>query len=276
MSTTPDGPTPVEDPVVPLETLEEASLEEELTLDAPAPAPGLAAALGIELFGTFVLVLVGVGVGMYATVTNVGPLGGALAFGLTLMVLVAAFGRVSGGHFNPAVTLGAALAGRSRWTALVPYWLAQVVGGALATLVLYVVASSNPQITSETSRQLFSAAANTFGSGSSLQFGILGALLLETVATGVFVAVVLAVTDREAPPTLAAPAIGLALGVGLLLLVPVTGGSMNPARSLAAAIFAGSGALGQVWLFWLAPLLGAAIAGLVHSLVRPQPLELEG
>ncbi len=274
MSSTPTEPT-TPDPDDALEPagvlLEETELsEEELAdLEAFATGQGLGGALGVEVLGTFALVLAGVGVGMYASVTGIGPLGTALAFGLALFALIAAFGRVSGGHFNPAVTLGAALAGRTSWGKVLPYWLAQVVGGALATTVLFVVAKSNPQLPAESIQQLFQGVSNTFGDTSPLQFGLVGALLLEVVVTGVFVAIILGTTARDAPPSLAAPAIGLTLAFGLLILTPVTNGSMNPARSLASALFAGSGPLGQVWLFWVAPLVGAAIAGLLYGLFGP-------
>ena len=304
MSATPNDPTTPDPSDAPL--ADETPLEEELTLDEPAepampaepvartwedelepagvlvdepteveylaapePRTELAGAAGIELFGTFVLVLAGVGVGMYASALGIGALGTALAFGLALLALIAAFGRVSGGHFNPAVTLGAALAGRTPWSFVLPYWIAQVVGGALATTVLFVVAKSNPGLTAEVTQSFFAAASNTFGAESPAGFGLVGALVLETIVTGVFVAIILGSTARDAQPGLAAPAIGLTLAFGLLILTPVTNGSMNPARSLASALFAGSAPLGQVWLFWVAPLLGAAIAGLLYALFRP-------
>jgi len=242
---------------------------------AGPPLPRLSSALGIELFGTFVLVLAGVGVGLYAGAVGIGPLGTALAFGLALFALIAAFGRVSGGHFNPAVTLGAALAGRTPWGRVLPYWLAQVVGGGIATTVLLVVARSNPNLDAAATETFFQGASNSFGTTSPAGFGLVGVLLLEAIVTGIFVAVILGVTAPDAFPSLAAPAIGLTLATGLLILTPVSNGSMNPARSLASAFFAGGTAMGQVWVFWVAPLLGAAVAGLLYALFRPVDEELE-
>jgi len=283
MSTTPESPEPFapltadDDAPVLTDELEPAGVLLEDDVEAPASGTGshLAGALGVELFGTFVLVLAGVGVGMYAGAVGTGPLGTALAFGLALFALVAAFGRISGGHFNPAVTLGAALAGRTPWLHVLPYWFAQVVGGVLATTVLFVVAKSNAGLTSEAVGSFFQAGSNSFGTLSPAGFGLVGVLVLEAVVTGIFVAVILAVTDRDAVVGLAAPAIGFTLAFGLLVLTPVSNGSMNPARSLASAVFAGSDALGQVWVFWVAPLLGAAIAGLLFALLRPANDEVE-
>ena len=145
----------------------------------------------------------------------------------------------------------------------------------LATTVLFVVAKSNAGLTSEAVGSFFQAGSNSFGTLSPAGFGLVGVLVLEAVVTGIFVAVILAVTDRDAVVGLAAPAIGFTLAFGLLVLTPVSNGSMNPARSLASAVFAGSDALGQVWVFWVAPLLGAAIAGLLFALLRPANDEVE-
>lgn len=238
---------------------------------AAAAHHGLPARLGAELLGSFVLVLGGVGTALWAAVpgVGVGPLGVALAFGLALLVSLLAFGHVSGGHFNPVVTLGAAVAGRAPWRDVVPYWLAQLLGAGLASSILFVVASDNPQLGRGDVEGFFRAASNTFGPESPLQFGMLAALVIELVVAGVFVAIVLAVTARAARASLAAPVVGAAYAVGLLVLSPVTGGSLNPARSLASAVFAGTDALGQVWLFALAPLLGAAIAAMLFALLQP-------
>lgn len=230
----------------------------------------LFARLGVEVLGSFALVLAGVGVALYSSFTGAGPLGVALAFGLALFALIAAFGAVSA-HFNPVVTLGSALAGRTSWVDVVPYWLAHLVGAALAVVTLVVALRSVPTVTPEITNQILSGAANGFGEQSPFMaiagggFSLLAAILIEVLVTGVFVAIVLAV-GRSA---LAAPAIGLAYAVGILVALPVTNGSLNPARSTATAIFAGGEFVSQLWVFWVAPLLGAAIAGLVYGLVRP-------
>lgn len=237
--------------------------------------PSLLARLGVELLGSFALVLGGVGVALYSSFTGAGPLGVALAFGLALFALVAAFGAVSA-HFNPVVTLGSALAGRTRWVDVVPYWLAQVAGAALAATVLVVALRTVPSVTPDILNQLVSAAANGFGDQSPFVqiagggFSLVAAILVEVLVTGVFVAIVLGVGRG----VMAAPAVGLAYAVGILVALPVTNASLNPARSTATAIFAGGELVSQLWVFWVAPLLGAAIAGLVFGLVRPVEDEL--
>jgi len=247
----------------------------------------LLARLGAEAFGTFFLVLVGVGIALYASFSNVGGgLGVALGFGVAVLAGIVAVGNVSGGHFNPAVTLGACLAGRTSFRDLLPYWLAQVVGGALGAAVLFLtVPSTLPALLSQTGggtvRSFFSGTANGFGAHSPLatlssgqaEFSLVSALLVEVVGTAVFVGVILGATDRRANKAHVPFAVGLTLTVVLLLATPVTNGSINPARSLAAAIFSDSWALEQVWLFWVAPLFGAAIAALVYRAFAAEPEE---
>ncbi|MFC0644732.1 aquaporin [Cellulomonas phragmiteti] len=252
-----------------------------------AAGPGLLARLGAEALGTFVLVLVGVGIALYAAFSNVGGgLGVALGFGIAVLAGIVAVGNVSGGHFNPAVTLGACLAGRTPFRDLLPYWLAQVVGGALGAAVLFLtVPPALPGLVSQGGeagvRTFFSGTANGFGDHSPLatlsqgqaEFGLVAALLVEVVGTAVFVGVILGATDRRANKQHLPFAVGLTYTALLLLALPVTNGSLNPARSLAAAIFSESWALEQVWLFWAAPLLGAAIAALVYRAFAAEPLE---
>ncbi|WP_273653973.1 aquaporin [Cellulomonas fimi] len=241
--------------------------------------PGLLARLGAEAFGTFVLVLAGVGTALYAAVTQAGPLAVALAFGIAVFAGIAAVGHVSGGHFNPAVTFGAVLAGRTSWRDLLPYWLAQLVGAAAATAVLFVVVTTLPALAAQ-ERGFFSATSNGFAEHSPIAaqagegFSWIGAGLIELVVTAVFVGVILGVTDRRATSSGAAPvAIGLTLAALLLVAIPVTNGSLNPARSVATAIFSESWAWEQIWLFWAAPLLGAAIAALVYRAFASEPVE---
>ncbi|MCC2320363.1 MIP family channel protein [Cellulomonas xiejunii] len=252
-----------------------------------AAAPGLAARLGAEAFGTFFLVLVGVGIALYAAFSNVGGgLGVALGFGVAVLAGIVAVGHVSGGHFNPAVTLGACLAGRTPFRDLLPYWVAQIVGGVLAAAILFLtVPTSLPALISQGEstgvRAFFSGTANGFGPHSPLatlsngqaEFSLVAALLVEVIGTAVFVGVILGATDRRANKQHVPFAVGLTLTVVLLLATPVTNGSINPARSLAAAIFSESWALEQVWLFWAAPLLGAAIAALIYRAFAAEPVE---
>ncbi|QCB92996.1 aquaporin [Cellulomonas shaoxiangyii] len=250
-------------------------------------APGLLARLGAEAVGSFFIVLAGVGIALYATFSNVGGgLAVALGFGIALLASIVAFGAVSGGHFNPAVTLGACLAGRTPFRDLLPYWLAQVVGAALAAAVLYLtIPPGLPALVSQsgdTSRRgLFSGAANGFDehsplarlSGDQAEFTLVTALLVEVVATAVLVGVILGATDRRAHKAHVPFAVGLSYAALLLVAFPVTNGSLNPARSLAAAIFSESWALEQVWLFWVAPLLGAAVAALIYRAFATEPTE---
>ncbi|MBO3094090.1 aquaporin [Cellulomonas dongxiuzhuiae] len=252
-----------------------------------AAGPGLVARLGAEAFGTFFLVLVGVGIALYASFSNVGGgLGVGLGFGVAVLAGIIAVGHVSGGHFNPAVTLGACLAGRTPFRDLLPYWLAQVVGGALAAAVLFLtVPTSLPGLVSQGAdtsvRSFFSSTANGFAEHSPLaalsnggaEFSLVAALLVEVIGTAVFVGVILGATDRRANKQHVPFAVGLTFTVVLLLATPVTNGSINPARSLAAAIFSDSWALQQVWLFWVAPLLGAAIAALIYRAFAAEPAE---
>ncbi|MDM7854223.1 MIP family channel protein [Cellulomonas alba] len=250
--------------------------------------PSLIARLGAEAFGAFFLVLAGVGVALYASVGSLGggTLAVGLAFGLAVLAGIAAVGHVSGGHFNPAVTLGAALGGRTPWRDVLPYWLAQVIGGAVGAAVLFVaIPKTLPPLISQkegdTARDFFDGVSNGFGPHSPLHtassgatsFPLVTALLVEVVVTAIFVGVILGVTDRRASKGQAPVAIGLALAILILVAIPVTNASLNPARSTATAIFANTWALKQLWLFWVAPLVGGAIAGLVYRAFAAEPVE---
>lgn len=240
----------------------------------PDPEYGIFAQLGAEAFGTFVLVFAGVGTALYASVPGVG--GGVvavgLAFGVAVIAGAVAVGHISGGHFNPAVTLGAAIAGRTSWRDVVPFWLAQLVGGALAAAVLFIVTSQLPFIQGLEGgeRGFFSSTSNGYGAhspivaaGATDGFSLLGALIVEIVVTAIFVTVILGVTSERAATHLAPIAIGLTLAVMIWVAIPVTNASVNPARSTATAIFSDSWALSQLWVFWVGPLVGAAIAGVI-------------
>lgn len=216
--------------------------------------------LAAELFGTFWLVLGGCGSAVLAAgfpVTGIGFVGVALAFGLTVLTMAFAVGGISGGHFNPAVSLGLAVAGRFSWRDLVPYWVAQVVGGTLAAAVLYGIASGAPDFVAG------GFAANGYGDLSPGHYGLAAAAVCEVVMTAFFLLIILGATSAEAPAGFAPIAIGLGLTIIHLVSIPVTNTSVNPARSTAVAFFAQTNALGQLWLFWAAPLLGGVIGGVL-------------
>jgi len=235
---------------------------------------GLFAKLGAEVFGTFVLVLAGVGTAIYAGVSGVGGglLAVALAFGIAVIAGAVTVGHISGGHFNPAVTLGAAIAGRVPWSAVVPYWLAQLVGGALAAAVLFIVTADLEALVGN-EKSFFSGTSNGFAEHSPIAaaagsgFGLMGALVIEIAVTAVFVTVILGATSERAPKALAPIAIGLTLTAMILVAAPVTNASVNPARSTATAIFSEPWALQQLWVFWVGPLVGAAIAGAIAFVI---------
>ena len=225
--------------------------------------------LGAEAVGTFVLVFGGCGSAVLAAgfpELGIGFAGVALAFGLTVLTMVYAVGPISGGHFNPAVSLGLAVAGRFAWGELIGYWIAQLVGGIVAAGVLYLIASGKAEWTAG------GFASNGYGALSPGGYGLTSALLIEIVLTAVFLIVILGATSPRAPAGFAGIAIGLALTLIHLVSIPVTNTSVNPARSTAAALFAETGAMSQLWLFWLAPLVGAAIgAGIWAALFAEEP-----
>jgi aquaporin Z len=218
----------------------------------------------IEALGTFGLVFVILGTALYLRES----FSVAVAAGLVLAGLIGALGHVSGGHFNPAVSLGAALGGYLRWLDMLGYWVAQVVGGLFAAAILWVTLPSGVA----DQQAFFSSTANGWDTHSPLStatqgaatFDLKAALILEVVATAIFVAVTLGVVHRRAVAAVGPFAVGFTLAAMLLVTGIATGGGVNPARSTAAAVFSGSEAIGQLWLFWLAPLVGAALAGLVY------------
>jgi aquaporin Z len=221
-----------------------------------------------ELIGTFWLVLGGCGAAVLAakfTGIGIGLTGVALAFGLTVLSGAYAFGAVSGAHFNPAITLGLVVARRFPTRDLVPYVAAQVIGAVLGAWVLYLIANGAPGFDAQVS----GFAANGYGGHSPGGYTLAASLLTEIVMTLMFVMIVLGVTDARTPTLkgFAPLAIGLALTLIHLVSIPITNTSVNPARSTGPALFAGSWALGQLWLFWVAPLVGAAIAGALYPFV---------
>jgi len=216
--------------------------------------------LSAEAFGTFWLVFGGCGAAVLAAGVpdvGIGYLGVALAFGLTVLTMAYAVGGISGGHFNPAVSLGLAVAGKFSYKDLLPYWGAQLVGGIAGAAVLYLVASG------KTGFVAGGFASNGYDALSPGGYNMFAALVVEVVLTAFFVIVILGSTSSRVPAGFAPIAIGLSLTLIHLISIPVTNTSVNPARSIAAALFAHSGALGQVWLFIVAPLAGAAIGAVL-------------
>jgi len=224
--------------------------------------------LSAEFIGTFWLVLGGCGAAVLAAgVPNVGIgyAGVSLAFGLTVVTGAYAFGHISGAHFNPAVTIGLYVGGRFPMRLVIPYILVQMIGGFAAGAVLYAIASGAPG---------FDAAAgfasNGYGEHSPQGYSLQAALICEVVMTFMFLMVILGVTSEGAAKGFAPLAIGLALTLIHLISIPVTNTSVNPARSEGVAIFQGTWALQQLWLFWVAPLIGAALAGLLQRWLQPE------
>jgi aquaporin Z len=235
--------------------------------------------LAAEFVGTFWLVLGGCGAAVLAAgfpKVGIGLLGVALAFGLTVLTMAYAFGHISGGHFNPAVTLGLALAGRFDKRDVLPYVVTQVVAAVAAAGVLYVIANGAPDFSVDAS----GFAANGYGDHSPGGYSLTAALVTEVVMTAGFVLVILGATDRRAPKGMGPLAIGLALTLIHLISIPVTNTSVNPGRSTGPALFVGGWALAQLWVFWLAPLVGAALAALVYPLIAAdngaEPVAEEG
>lgn len=191
---------------------------------------------------------------------GIGFAGVALAFGLTVLTMAYAVGHISGGHFNPAVTLGLWAGGRFSLRDVLPYILAQVIGGIAAAAVLYLIASGNANFDVTAS----GFAANGYGEHSPGEYSLLAAIIAELVLTAFFLIVIHGATDKRAPAGFAPIAIGLALTLIHLISIPVTNTSVNPARSTAVAIFQGTWALEQLWVFWLVPLIGGIIGGVIY------------
>ncbi len=218
--------------------------------------------LGAEFIGTFWLVLGGCGSAVLAAAfpdVGIGLLGVALAFGLTVLTMAFAIGHISGCHLNPAVSVGLMVGGRFPAAELVPYIIAQVLGGIAGAAILFVIASGQAgfDVTA-------GFATNGFGDHSPGKYSLEAAAVCEVVMTFMFLIIILGATDKRAPAGLAPIAIGLGLTLIHLISIPVTNTSVNPARSTGVAVFHGGWAISQLWLFWLAPIVGAALAGIVY------------
>ena len=217
--------------------------------------------LWAETFGTFWLVFGGCGSAVLSAAfpqLGIGFAGVSLAFGLTVLTMAYAVGHVSGGHFNPAVTVGLWVGGRFAQKDVLPYILAQVVGAIIATFALYLIAKGQPGWELATGK----LASNGFGEHSPGKFGMGAALAVEVLLTAMFLMIIMGSTHRLASPGAAPIAIGLALTLIHLISIPVTNTSVNPARSTGPALVEGGIALQQLWLFWVAPLLGGVLGGI--------------
>ena len=218
--------------------------------------------LGAEFIGTFWLVLGGCGSAVLAAAfpdVGIGLLGGSLAFGLTVLTMAFAIGHISGCHLNPAVSVGLMVGGRFPAGELLPYVLAQVAGGIAGAAILYVIASGQPGF------ETAGFASNGYGAHSPGNYTLMAALVCEVVMTFMFLMIILGATDGRAPAGFAPIAIGLGLTLIHLISIPVTNTSVNPARSTGVAIFEGGWAIQQLWAFWVAPIVGAALAGVAYN-----------
>ncbi len=221
---------------------------------------------GAEFFGTFWLVLGGCGSAVLAAAfpqLGIGFLGVALAFGLTLLTMAFAIGHISGCHLNPAVSVGLWAGGRFPAKDLLPYIVAQVLGGIVAGAILYLIASGKAGFDLSAG-----FASNGYGEHSPGKYSLLAAFVCEVVMTMMFLLVILGSTDKRAPQGFAPIAIGLCLTLIHLISIPVTNTSVNPARSTGVAVFAGGWAISQLWLFWLAPIVGALLGAAIYRFLR--------
>ena len=219
-----------------------------------------------EGIGTSWLVLGGCGSAVLAASfpgLGIGFVGVAIAFGLTVVTMAYAIGHISGCHLNPAVTLGLWIGGRFPGKEVLPYIIAQVIGGIVGAAILYVIATGKPDVC------LGAFASNGYGANSPGGYSMIGALVTEIVMTFMFLMVILGATHSKAPKGFAGLAIGLALTLIHLISIPITNTSVNPARSTSQAVFAGGWAIDQLWLFWVAPIAGALLAGIIYKWLSP-------
>jgi len=220
-----------------------------------------------EFIGTLWLVLGGCGSAVLAAAfpeLGIGFVGVAIAFGLTVLTMVYAVGHISGAHFNPAVSVGLWVGGRFDKKDLLPYIIAQVLGGIAGAGILYIIA------TGKAGFEIGSFAANGYGEHSPGGYSLLAGFVTEIVMTFMFLIIILGATHSKAPKGFAGIAIGLGLTLIHLISIPVTNTSVNPARSTSQAIFVGDWAIGQLWMFWAAPIIGAILAGIVYKIMSPE------
>ncbi len=268
--------------LTPEEAFTEEFIEEEVWAYEPA-GPSTWAKVGAEATGTFLLVLMGVGAALLSPFGNNGSLTVGLSFGVAVIIGAIVFGAVSGGHFNPAVTVGAWLAGRIPSRDVAPYILAQLLGAAAAGGALVVFVNGNPGLaaaisTDGGSQGVMRGVSNGFGEHSPSFFpgyGVGGfslgvALMVEAIATAALVAVILSATSRRAPKGVAPFAIGLSLAILVVWAIPFTNAALNPARAFGTALFGQDWALSQLWVFVVGPVLGAAIVGLLFRAFAPE------
>ncbi|WDO13568.1 aquaporin Z [Flavobacterium sp. WW92] len=225
-----------------------------------------------EFIGTLWLVLGGCGSAVLAASVpdlGIGYIGVSLAFGLSVLTMVYTIGTISGCHLNPAVTIGLWIAGRTERREVLPYMMAQVLGGIFGALILYLIASGQPNF------ELGNFAANGFGEHSPNQYDIFSVLTTEVIMTFIFMLIILGSTHSSAPKGFAGISIGLGLTLIHLMSIPVSNTSVNPARSTSQALFVGGWALEQLWLFWLAPIAGAILAGIFYEYLSSQIDEVE-
>lgn len=216
-------------------------------------------ALFAEAFGTFWLIIGGCGAAVFAA-KHIGFHGVALAFGLSVLTMAFAIGHISGCHLNLAVTCGLAASGRFPTARVVPYIIAQCIGAIIAATIIYCILTASFGV-----EAVGGFAANGYGELSPDNYSLASAFLSETILTFIFLFIIIGSTDRRAPPGFAPIAIGLALTLIHLISIPITNTSVNPARSLSQALFAGAPYIQQLWLFWVAPILGGSLAGVVYK-----------
>jgi aquaporin Z len=218
--------------------------------------------LAAEFIGTFWLVFAGIGSALVSAAVpdvGIGLLGVSLAFGLTVMTMAYTVGGISGGHFNPAVTVGLATAGRTPWASVPGYVIAQVIGGTVGAFLLYFILSGKAGFS------VGSFASNGYGEHSMGGYSMMSCFLTEAVFTAMFLVVILGVTGKSAPAGFAPIAIGLCLTLIHLAAIPISNSSVNPARSTATALVAGGWALQELWLFWVAPIIGGIVGAVIHK-----------
>jgi len=245
--------------VVEEELVDDQLIDEVWVKDSSGPS--LMARMGAEVAGTFILVTMGVGAALFLGLGNNGTLTAGLAFGVAFMIGIIAFSHISGAHFNPAITIGVWISGRFPGSDVAPYILSQLVGASLAGGAMYAITAANPQVTD--AQSVLVTGANMYGESTAGQWGLAAAVLVEVIATGILVLAVLSSTAVRATKATAPFIIGLAYAFVLVWAIPITNGSINPARSTGMAIFSGTDALTQLWVFWVAPIIGAAIVGLL-------------